>query len=82
MLRLREDLIKQVKTTVPSRLTELDVTVIRLLEGTQREVARKFKISQSAVSMIRAGKRWSQAVPEELRKVHEIKSTFSGRITS
>ena len=52
------------------------------MEGTQREIARESRVSQASVSLIKSGKRWSQAVPEELRKVHEIKRTFSGRITT
>lgn len=43
-----------------SRLTDAEVEQIRALRGqqTQREIAAKFNVSQSAVSFIQTGSRW------------------------
>jgi hypothetical protein len=54
-----------------ARLTELDVEAIRGASGLQREIASRFKVSQSTVSLIKLGKRWRQCVPVELREMRE-----------
>ena len=44
-----------------AKLTEADVAAIRGADGTQAAIARKFGVTQPAVSMIKSGARWSNA---------------------
>jgi hypothetical protein len=41
-----------------SKLTEVDIKYIRLMQGSQKDLARMFGVSQSTISLVRAGKRW------------------------
>jgi hypothetical protein len=42
-----------------ARLTEHDVRLIRSMRGTQAAIAKRFAVSPSLVSMIKAGQRWA-----------------------
>lgn len=44
------------KTIPPSRLTDAQKSNIRIAEGTQREIAKKFNVSTFTVSRIKNGK--------------------------
>ena len=45
-----------VKTIPPSQLTEAQKSNIRIAEGTQREIAKKFNVTTYTVSRIKNGK--------------------------
>jgi hypothetical protein len=57
--RKRHGTFIQGKMHSNARLTEHDVQIIRSMQGSQATIAKQFAISQSLVSMIRAGQRWA-----------------------
>lgn len=48
--------LEPAKTIPPSQLTEAQKSNIRIAEGTQREIAKKFNVSTFTVSRIKNGK--------------------------
>jgi hypothetical protein len=57
--RKRHGTFIQGETHGNARLTEQDVRLIRSMRGTQAVIAKQFAVSQSSVSMIKAGQRWA-----------------------
>ena len=54
--KAKEALIEEMPAIPPSKLTEAQKSNIRIAEGTQKEIAKKFNVTTFTVSRIKNGK--------------------------